>query len=38
MQRLIHPSPSRSIPISTARSTRSSSQSISNSAKVRLCG
>ena len=29
---------SRSIPTSTARSARSSSQSISSSAKVRLCG
>ena len=28
---------SRSIPTSTARSVRSSSQSISSSAKVRLC-
>jgi hypothetical protein len=31
-------SDSRSIPTSTARSTRSSSQSISSSAKARLCG
>ena len=30
--------PSRSIPTSTARSVTSSSQSISSSAKVRLCG
>ena len=35
MRRLIRPSPSRSIPTSTARSVRSSSQSIRSSAKVR---
>ena len=37
-QRLRTRSPFRNMPTSTARSVRSSSQSISNSANVRLCG